>query len=61
MAKSFKKNKNKNKKGKVVGLIVGLLLGATIIAGVVCYLKVPAFKEWLSNGGQEIVNFFKKK
>lgn len=61
MAKSFKKNKNKNKKGKVVGLIVGLLLGATLIAGFACYFTIPGFKEWVNNGGQEIVNFFKKK
>lgn len=58
MAKQIKK---KNKKGKLTGAIIGLVIVAIVVAGIVCYFKVPAFKEWLSNGGQEIVNFFKKK
>ena len=58
MAKSFKK---KNKKGKIAGAVVGLVLLAVLVAGVVCYFKVPAFKEWLSNGWQEFCKLFKKK
>lgn len=58
MAKQIKK---KNKKGKVAGAIVGFILVAVIVAGVVCYIKVPAFRDWISNGWQEFCNLFKKK
>lgn len=58
MAKQIKK---RNNKGKVAGAVIGLVLVAIVIAGVVCYVKVPAFKEWLSNGWQEFCKLFKKK
>lgn len=58
MAKQIKK---KNKKGKVAGAIVDFILVAVIVAGVVCYIKVPAFRDWISNGWQEFCNLFKKK
>lgn len=53
----MKITKRKNK-GKAVGAIVGTLFGLLIVAGVICYFKVPAFREWLTNGWQEL---FKKK
>lgn len=58
MAKLIKK---KNKKGKLTGAIIGLVIAAIVVAGVVCYFKVPAFKEWFSNGWQEFCKLFKKK
>lgn len=58
MAKHLKK---KNNKGKIAGAVIGIVLVAIIIAGVVCYFKVPSFKEWISNGWQDFCNLFKKK
>ena len=56
-----KQIKKRNNKGKVAGAVIGLVLVAIVVAGVVCYFKVPAFKEWLSNGWQEFCKLFKKK
>jgi len=57
----MKKQLSKNKKGKIVGATIGFIFIALIIAGVVCYFKVPSFKTWLTNGWQEFINLFKKK
>lgn len=51
----------KKSKGKVVGATIGFILLAVVIAGVVCYFKVPAFKTWLVNGWHDFINLFKKK
>lgn len=51
----------KRKFGKIVGATIGIILVALVVAGIVCYFKVPAFKTWLTNGWQEFIKLFKKK